>query len=217
MYLQYSLCSIRALHLGHSRYEGHLTLPISFTVVLHHYPYCNLYFHNLYNLMDYSKADCNQNSQSLFGPYIGHDDKNFCYCVNLLAKVEHINYTMGTSALPDAYTLALWSACMQNVYMCIYMCVCVCVCVRQSTHAPGITIACTVSKYMGLQTIYSWSIPILSGNLLIAPLAQPLWVKDNTKNGKFVHFYSWHVQAGFYTVCGHWILPLPQQCIVLNI
>jgi len=40
-------------------------------------------------------------------PYIieGYDNKNFCYWVNLLLKVEHISYTMGTRALPDICTL----------------------------------------------------------------------------------------------------------------
>jgi len=32
--LQFSLCSILVLHLGHSRYEGHSTWPIIFTGAL---------------------------------------------------------------------------------------------------------------------------------------------------------------------------------------
>ena len=34
MCLQFSLCSIPVLHLGHSRYDGHSTLPIIFTGAL---------------------------------------------------------------------------------------------------------------------------------------------------------------------------------------
>jgi len=40
-------------------------------------------------------------------PYIIEWHENFfCYWVSLLAKVEHISYTMGTRALPDIYALA---------------------------------------------------------------------------------------------------------------
>jgi len=41
-------------------------------------------------------------------PYIieEYDNKNFCYRVSLLLKVERISYTMGTRALPDIYSLA---------------------------------------------------------------------------------------------------------------
>jgi len=41
-------------------------------------------------------------------PYIteGYENKKFCYWMNLLLKVEHISYTMGTCALTDIHTLA---------------------------------------------------------------------------------------------------------------
>jgi len=53
-------------------------------------------------------------------PYIteGYDNKKFCYCVNLLLKVEHISNTMGTCALTDIYILALGPAAFRQV--CLY-------------------------------------------------------------------------------------------------